>query len=120
MKTKLYRIDNGVQYGPTEILVATFEKWSDAETAAIFFASSNREDFKLLEGKRSEIKRSYLYNECPNCSAHLTYNEVAYRKDRGTKRCDCGCLFAIDWTFQHWRNETRLRIMDISKEICSV
>src|SRR5215470_5468961 len=110
MKTKLYKIDKGAESGFTEILMATFERWNDAETAAIFFADCKREDFLIREGKRSEIKRSYLFNLCPNCDAPWRYNEMAHRKANGTTRCDCGCLFEIDWTFQASAEGRRLSI----------
>src|SRR5438876_884362 len=104
MKAKLYRIDKGVQYGPAEILMATFEAWFDAEKAAIYFASYHREDFEIRQGTRKETKTSYLFNSCPKCCARWTYNQVADRKAQGTKRCDCGCLFEIDWSFKESSN----------------
>ena len=99
MKTKLFRIING---GYELQLIATFEdpaSYATARDTAIYFATREIDDFLIRSGKAEETYGSYRHNVCPGCGYSFRHNHVSDRKEHGTKRCDCGVLFRIDWEF---------------------
>ena len=101
-KTKLYRV-LAFEDGTTENeLVATFEgtfSWKDGRICGQALASQELGDFLLINGKAEERFMSTRGNICPGCGWKWDYPRLITRKKYGTKRCECGVMFQIDWEF---------------------